>query len=140
MWKRKKKNTMEDVSVAELFEDFVNLDVEDDSKRVPEMNDDDYVSMMLKKDAKKTLEKYRRDEPIEEPEESAKKKSAQPVISEKMSTVKRCQNCYFSVQEKKLSGSYWCHCTNIGRSTNVVSKGSWVKSQLNLPCWKPTQD
>ncbi len=136
MWKRKKKNTMEDVSVAELFDDFVNLDVDKDSKRT-EMNDEDYVSMMLKKGARRTIDKHRRNEPVDQ---SPKKKSKQPVISEKMSTVKRCQNCYFSVQEKKLSGSYWCHCTNIGRSTNVVSKGSWVKSQLNLPCWKPTQD
>ena len=136
MWKRKKKNTMEDVSVAELFDDFVNLDVDKDSKRT-EMNDEDYVSMMLKKGARRTIDKHRRNEPVDQ---SPKKKSEPPVISEKMPTVKRCQNCYFSVQEKKLSGSYWCHCTNIGRSTNVVSKGSWVKSQLNLPCWKPTQD
>lgn len=136
MRKKKKENTLDSVSVDELLDDFVNLDVEDDSKRT-EINDDDYVSMMLKKGARRTIEKHRRDEPIDQ---TPKKKSEQPVISEKMSTVKRCQNCYFSVQEKKLSGSYWCHCTNPGRSTNVVSKGSWVKSQLNLPCWKPTQD
>ena len=69
-----------------------------------------------------------------------KKKSEPPIISEKISTVKRCQNCYFSIREKKISGSHWCHCTNPGRSTNIDSKGSWVKSLLNLPCWKPTQE
>ncbi len=136
MWKRKKKSTIESVSVDELLDDFVNLDVEDDSKRT-EMSDDDYVSMMLKKDARKTIEKHRRDEPVKQ---SPKKKSEPPVISEKIAPMKRCQNCYFSVKEKKLGGSIWCHCTNPGRSTNIDSKGSWVKSQLNPPCWKPTQD
>lgn len=134
MWKRKKKNT---VSVNELLDDFVNLDIENDSNRVAEMNDEDYVSMMLKKDARRTIEKHRKDETVDQ---SSKKKSEPPVISEKLSTIKRCQNCYFSVREKKIGGSFWCQCTNPGRSTDVICKGSWVKSQLNLPCWKPTQE
>lgn len=134
MWKRKKKNT---VSVNELLDDFVNLDIENDSNRVAEMNDEDYVSMMLKKDARRTIEKHRKDEPVDQ---SSKKKSEPPVISEKLSTIKRCQNCYFSVREKKIGGSFWGQCTNPGRSTDVICKGSWVKSQLNLPCWKPTQE
>jgi len=130
MWKRK-KNTKEGVSVDELLDDFVNREER------TEMNDDDYVSMMLKKDAKKTIEKHRRDEPVKQ---SPKKKSEPPVVSEKIATMKRCQNCYFSVKEKKLGGSIWCNCTNPGRSTNIDSKGSWVKSQLNPPCWKPAQE
>jgi len=129
MWKR--KNTKEGVSVDELLDDFVNREER------TEMNDDDYVSMMLKKDAKKTIEKHRRNEPVKQ---SPKKKSEPPVVSEKIATMKRCQNCYFSVKEKKLGGSIWCNCTNPGRSTNIDSKGSWVKSQLNPPCWKPAQE
>ncbi len=134
MWKRKKKNT---VSVNELLDDFVNLDAENDSYRAAEMNDEDYVNMMLKKDARRTIEKHRKDEPVKQSEKSPKKNIGPPVISEKLSTIKRCQNCYFSIREKKIGGSYWCQCTNPGRSTDVICKGSWVKSQLNLPCWKP---
>ena len=137
MWKRKKKDT---VSVNELLDDFVNSVIEDDCKRVADMDDDDYVSMMLKKDARRTIEKHRRDEPVKQSEKSPKKNIEPLVISEKLSAIKRCQNCYFSVREKKIGGSYWCHCTNPGRSTDVICKGSWVKSQLNLPCWKPTQE
>jgi len=98
MWKRK-KNTIESVSVDELLDAFVNL--EDDSKRT-EMNDDDYVSIMLKKGARRTIEMHRRNEPVDQ---SPKKKSEPPVVSEKIAPMKRCQNCYFSVKEKKLGGS-----------------------------------
>jgi len=95
---------------------------------------DDVESGVSKRKAIKTLEKFRKEDiPVT-------KKSASPIISEKISPVKSCQNCYFCVGEKKLSGSCWCHCTNSGRSAHAVSNGSWVKSRLNLPCWKPTQE
>jgi len=87
-----------------------------------------------KRAARKTLEKYRKDQPI------SKKKEVTPVISEKRAPIKRCQNCYFCIGERKVSGSCWCHCTNPARSTHEVAKGSWVKSRMNLPCWKPPQE
>jgi hypothetical protein len=87
-----------------------------------------------KRAARKTLEKYRKDIPVE------KKKEIAPVKSEKLAPIKRCQSCYFCVGEKKVSGSCWCHCTNPGRSTHAVAKGSWVKSRMNLPCWKAPEE
>ena len=87
-----------------------------------------------KRNARKTLEKYRKDRPI------SKEKEITPIISKKRAPIKRCQNCYFCVGERKVSGSCWCHCSNPGRSTHAVVKGSWVKSRINLPCWKPPQD
>ena len=233
---RKRPKTIGDISVSKLLDDFVDLDVEDDNKRASEMNDDEYIDMMLKKEAKRKLEKSKKDslqterdemsreadeletnppnddidtflgkdtEPeiieslveseVSEDEEiikkivkahdvkdipaitgmmrvavdflqdeigaseskrkarktlekfrkdrpATKKKQVIPVVSEKLSRMKPCQNCYFCVRERKIAGSSWCHCTNPGRSIDVVCKGSWVKSGLNLPCWKPTQD
>ncbi len=231
MWKRKKKkDTLENVSVTKLLDDFVDLDVEDDSKRAGDMGDDEYIAMMVKKEAQRKLERSKKDpkptehdempsplnesiekipppksEPQSEtfelhcendvsPEDEAvieevmssqfiqdepdltermkvavdflqdevttsvskrearetlekyrkdipvTKKSASPIVSEKMAPVKSCQNCYFCIGERKLGGSCWCNCSNPGRSSHAVSKGSWVKSRLNLPCWKPTQE
>ncbi len=55
---RKKTKTIDDVSVEKLFDDFVH--VEEDSKRVNDIDDDEYVSMMLKKDANRKLERLKR--------------------------------------------------------------------------------
>jgi hypothetical protein len=88
----------------------------------------------IKRKARKTLEKYRKDSP------NSTEKKVTPIISEKRAPIKSCQICYFCVGERKVSGSCWCHCTNPGRSTHAIVKGSWVKSRLNLPCWKPPQD
>ncbi len=230
MRRKKRTKTIDDVSITKLLDEFVDLDVEDDSKRKG-MDDDEYIRMMVEKENKrklerekgtlptrthddtvtsptapteksppqptepmeevfpiacendvtpedeadideimktqdmmeepaltdrmkasveflqdevssskskraahKTLEKYRKDPP------ASKKKKATPIISEKRAPIKRCQTCYFCVKEKKVSGSCWCHCTNPARSTHAVAKGSWVKSRMNLPCWKAPQD
>ncbi|MGY5860625.1 MAG: hypothetical protein RTU63_14745 [Candidatus Thorarchaeota archaeon] len=230
MRRKKRTKSIDDVSVTKLLDEFVDLDVEDESKR-KEMNDDEYMRMMVEKEnkrklerekrnppptthepamttsvdvveespppvvepmkevfpvtcendlsaedeadiaeimktqdsmdepvltgrmkasveflqdevksseskraASKTLERYRKDPPI------SKMKEVAPIISEKRAPLKRCQSCYFCVGERKVSGSCWCHCTNPARSTHAVAKGSWVKSRMNLPCWKAPQD
>lgn len=230
MRRRKKPKSIDDVSVSKLIDEFVDLDDEDDSKR-KEMDDDEYIRMMVEKEekrklertkrtpisstsddvettpvepvekvpqktaepmeevfpetcehdlspkdeadideimktqdmmdepvltgrmkasvkflqgevksseskraARKTLKKYRKDRPI------SKKKEVAPIISEKRAPIKRCQNCYFCVGGRKVTGSCWCHCSNPARSTHAVAKGSWVKSRMNLPCWKAPQD
>lgn len=142
MWKRKKAKTIEDVTVTELLEDFVELENGEDTKGVAEMDDEEYVTMMLKKEARKTVQKYRKDEPLEVSEKPLKKtkKPDLPVVSEKTSVIRRCQNCYYCVGSHSLGGSVWCHCTNPGRSAEEEMSQSWIKSRINLPCWKPIQD
>ncbi len=81
--------------------------------------------------ALETLKKYRKDRPAE-----VSRVKENPVISEKMAPLKRCENCYFCVDEKRLGGSSWCHCTNVGRSKDAPIVVSWVRSRLNAPCWK----
>jgi hypothetical protein len=230
MRKRKRTKSIDDVSATKLLDEFVDLDVEDESKR-KKMDDDEYIRMMVDKEEKRKLERTKRSpvssthddvatppaepvekspkktaEPMEEvfpatcehdlsPEDEADiddimktqdmmdepvltgrmkasveflqgevkaneskhaarktlekyrreipvgtKKKVAPIISEKQAPLKRCQTCYFCVGEKKVSGSCWCHCTNQARSTHAVAKGSWVKSRMNLPCWKAPQE
>ena len=227
MRKRKRTKSIDDVSVTELLDDFVDLEVEDKAKK-RQMDDEEYIKMMVEKEAKrelvrekrdhvqtmenndqsdnvekkktpkkpqemdsfapycesdlspedeavvdeivssqkpldesqltermrvakefleneisysearrkarKTLEKYRKDVALFE------KKGVSPVASEKRAPIKRCQNCYFCAREKKISGSCWCHCTNPARSTHAVVKGGWVKSRMNLPCWRAMEN
>jgi len=233
MHKKNGTQKIDDVSVSKLLDDFVDLSTEDASKRARDIDDDEYIRMMLEKEdkrkqerakreslftthddvdvqsvpsenseesqsqhvepeetafeatcendlspedetvveeimksqgtmgepilsrrmkasvdflqneastreskrkARKTLEKYRKHSPI------ITEKKVTPIISKTRTQIKSCQICYFCVGERKVSGSCWCHCTNPGRSTHAIVKGSWVKSRLNLPCWKPPQD
>jgi len=96
---------------------------------------DELITSSSRRGALKTLEKYRKELPV-----VREKKKEKPVISEKMSPMRRCQNCYFCVAKRSFNGVYWCHCSNPGRSIEASPGISWVKSRLNLPCWKPLQD
>ncbi|MGY5879857.1 MAG: hypothetical protein RTV31_06380 [Candidatus Thorarchaeota archaeon] len=128
-----KKIVIDEVIESHDVEDAVEPKVSNiDMERIQE----ELTSRTLKRKARETLEKHRKKTPAKK----KKGKQKSPVVSEKISPVKRCQNCYFCVGEKKISGSCWCHCTNPGRSSNVEHSGSWVKSKLNLHCWKPPQE
>ena len=241
MRNRKKNKTIDDFSVSQLLDDFIKVDVQVKGRSTREIDDEDYIRMMLKKDAKMKLERTKRfaqdhgevstrqrdtiddsirqrffpdvsERPIERelpqveekkppekkelpPEENgfveeildsivvkdvsglaAQMRQAVDFVQDEMGTseserrliealeecmkpagcvektsnpsmyndnvllLKRCQNCYFSVGEKKVSGAVWCRCTNPDRSTDVEFEDSWVKSKLNLPCWKAPQD
>ena len=91
-------------------------------------------SRTMKRKARETLEKYRK----ETSENIVKARTT--VVSEKITPVKRCQNCYFCVGERMLGGSCWCQCSNPARSANVEHSGSWVKSKLILFCWKSSEE
>ena len=57
-WKKKTK-TIDDVSVTKLLDEFVDLDVEDDSRRM-DMDDEEYIRMMVEKENDRKLERERR--------------------------------------------------------------------------------
>lgn len=143
MKKGNRTNRIKEASVSDLLDDFVDLDAIDDSRAVTQIDDEEYVTMMLKKEAKRTLAKHRKEPDLfkEKKEETStltkkKKKQEPPVMPTKMSLVKRCQNCYYSVGQHTIGGSCWCHCTNPGRSIGDSIGKTWVKSRLNLSCWK----
>ncbi len=99
---------------------------------VTEFLESEVSSGEVRRKARQTIEKYRKDAPTSE-------KRVTAVVSEKKAPIKRCQNCYFCVKEKKISGSCWCQCANPARSTHAIVKAGWVKSRMNLPCWKPME-
>ncbi|TFG33103.1 hypothetical protein EU528_01220 [Candidatus Thorarchaeota archaeon] len=231
MRESKKTKSIDDLSVSKLLDDFVDLSAEEESKRARELDDEEYIRMMIEKEesrkkerikkipaasthnevhptqekiieratlqldeqeletfpltcerdlspeetaiieeimktqdmmdeaaqtgrkkispevpqneisprearrkARETLAKHRKDTPTSE------KKRDTPVVSEKRAPIKRCQTCYFCVKERKVGGACWCSCSNPGRSTHAVVRGSWVMSRMNLPCWKAQQD
>jgi hypothetical protein len=96
---------------------------------------DEVISSSSKRKALETIEKYRKDPPTKRP-----RKKKTPVLSEKIPPVKKCQNCYYCAAQRTIGGSCWCHCSNPGRSIEAISGKAWIKSQLNLPCWKPMQE
>ena len=249
MRNRKKNKTIDDFSVSQLLDDFLKVDALVSGRAPKEVDDEDYIRMMLKKDVQKKLERTKREtqvpthhvtsdphsdtiddnirrrffpdvrekpvekeqpkeekeQPVIEKEQPPEKKELPPdngivaeildsievkdisgltaqmknavdFVQEEMGTseserrliealeecmkpagcekkksdplmyndnillLKRCQNCYFCVGEKNRNGSVWCLCTNPDRSTDVEIKDSWVKSKLNLSCWKTPQD
>lgn len=71
---RKRTKTIDDISVEKLLDDFASFHVEDDSKRMNDIDDDEYVSMMLKKDANRKIERLKR-KPISTEHSEIKRKS-----------------------------------------------------------------
>ncbi|MFX1579834.1 MAG: hypothetical protein ACFFBJ_09330 [Promethearchaeota archaeon] len=132
---KRKKHTIEEISIDELLDDLTNTDPRPESRPAEDPWSEEYLTKLHKREARKTLDKYRRDEPIVS--EQPKPREESPVVSEKMSQIRKCQSCYYCTGTRKVGGSWWCHCTNPGRSTECeLQTQSWVKSKLNLPCWK----
>ncbi len=140
MWKRKKTKTFNDATVEDLLKDFLESDNDVENQNVTNIDDEEYINMMLKKDAKRILQEHRKKQPIAQSSSHETQKSDQQIASEKISIIKRCQNCYYCVDSYSLGGSVWCNCTNPGRSSHSDASKSWIKSKLNLPCWKAIKD
>jgi hypothetical protein len=99
-------------------------------------NDKATLTEHYKRAALRTLERCK--EGISSGPSSTKAPTMQetPIRSEKLAAIKRCQNCYYCVDTKKLRSSWWCACTHPGRSTeSMVAGRMWVKSRLGLVCW-----
>ena len=57
-----------------------------------------------------------------------------PVVSEKLSIVRRCDNCYYCSASKRLGGNVWCLCSSMFRD-KIVGDSKWTPSRMNLDCW-----
>jgi hypothetical protein len=89
-----------------------------------------------RKAALRTLERFRKETTSETSSANAQTMSETPAKSERLAPVRRCQNCYYCVETRKLRSSWWCACTHPGRSTESLVAGKmWVKSRLGLVCW-----
>jgi hypothetical protein len=89
---KKKRNTIETLSIDSLFDDFIDTDFKSDTRPAEDPWGEDYLTKLHKKKARKTLEKLRKNEPISQ--EESRTGSEQPVLSEKISMMRKCQNCY----------------------------------------------
>ena len=58
MRRKKKPKTIDDVSVTKLLDDFVDLDVEESKRK--EMDDDEYIRMMVEKEEARKRERVKR--------------------------------------------------------------------------------
>ncbi|MFW9810594.1 MAG: hypothetical protein ACFFE6_14545 [Candidatus Thorarchaeota archaeon] len=56
----KRRKTIDDFSVSQLLDDFLSPETEPSGKSVNEMNDEEYIRMMLKKDIQRSMERTKR--------------------------------------------------------------------------------
>jgi hypothetical protein len=61
MRNRKKPKTIDDLSVSQLLDDFLRVDILDTSSSAKDIDDEEYIRMMLKKDAQRELERKKRE-------------------------------------------------------------------------------
>lgn len=135
MKRKKKRETLDDVSIDSLLDDLLNDEVTPETRPADDPWSEEYLAKLHKKEARRTIERYRKPGPIST--EEPKSRSEQTIVSEKIPPVRKCQTCYYSNKARKVGGSWWCHCSNPGRSIkSELQMRSWVKSRLNLPCWK----
>ena len=123
--------------VEEILDSIMIKDVSGLAARMKEAVDlvqDEMGTSDAERKLVEALEKYKK------PTETSKKKSDSRMYNDNVLVLKRCQNCHFCIGERNSNGSVWCLCSNPDRSTDVEIDDSWVKSKLNLPCWKDLQD
>ena len=60
MRNRKKNKTISDFSVSELLDDFLSPDSQDHTSSTEDIDDEEYIRMMLKKDEARQLERSKR--------------------------------------------------------------------------------
>lgn len=56
----KRQRTIDEFSVSQLLDDFLHPETEPSGKSVNEMDDEEYIRMMLKKDMQRSLEREKR--------------------------------------------------------------------------------
>ncbi|MHA1960371.1 MAG: hypothetical protein ACW99U_09080 [Candidatus Thorarchaeota archaeon] len=133
--RKRERERLRQVPIDELLKDFVSDKEKKSQQDIKELTDEEFLNDFFKKSAMKKIQKYRKDLPIEITK--IEKKPDPPVVSEKMTLVKRCQNCYYLTDSKKVGNNWWCACTNPGRARHGSSTGGiWIKSELNLTCWR----
>jgi hypothetical protein len=57
---RKGKKTVNDFSVSQLLDDFLSPEIEPGGKSTNEMDDEEYIRMMLEKERQRTIERTKR--------------------------------------------------------------------------------
>lgn len=133
--KKKRGDKLRKLTVDEILKDFLDPSPGSEKEDSEPISDEEYLNEFFKKSAKKKIERYRKDLPLQLTE--IKKPPEPPVASQKLTPVRKCQSCYYCSSVKKIGSSWWVACTNSGRTTEAPPERLWIKSELNRSCWKP---
>lgn len=103
--------------------------------------DEEYVNMMLRKEALRTLQRIR-DGPrpkqapsLIDPEIDKVLTQIEAKLGLIKDPIKNCRKCYFSTSFWTIGINWYCFCTNIAR-TPYSTKGMWIRCKSNLKCWR----
>jgi hypothetical protein len=107
--------------------------------------DDEYVNMMLKKSAKRTLQRHIKESPpaLEEPstideemnELLTEVERKAGIRSDVIEPIKNCRKCYFSRSVRVIGTDWYCQCSNVARSSGKAG-WKWLRCESDLPCWR----
>ncbi len=111
--------------------------------------DEDYVNMMLKKTAKQTLRKHRKeyvpskeniptlDHELDELLTAVEKKAG--ILPSSVEPIRNCRKCYFSTSFRIVGTDWYCQCTNVARTSGKIG-WIWVHCESNLSCWRKPEN
>ncbi|MFW9787877.1 MAG: hypothetical protein ACFFE2_16925 [Candidatus Thorarchaeota archaeon] len=107
--------------------------------------DEEYVNMMLKKSARRTLQKHRREIPViakEQPLIDPEMDELLTAVEKKVgirpaeiTPIKNCRKCYFSKSIRVVGNEWYCQCSNVAKSTGKLG-WTWIRCESNLSCWR----
>lgn len=127
---KKRDRSIKDIPVTKLLDEFTDMEPE---VRVGSGFDEaEYVSMMLKKEAKRKLERMRKDPlTVDAPNTSVEESEEIPEIPEGS-----CPSCYYCTLIRRIGQSAYCVCTNPERVVDGMyyDHRMWVRSELDLVC------
>ncbi|NHJ12039.1 MAG: hypothetical protein EAX95_00070 [Candidatus Thorarchaeota archaeon] len=111
--------------------------------------DEEYVQSMLKKSARRTLDRFKSEEPKVAKSEAQQEPLFFPELQAKISAlevkmgihtsppqpIRNCRKCYFASSFRNIQTNWYCRCTNVSR-TPAKGRGLWILCESNLPCWR----
>jgi hypothetical protein len=106
--------------------------------------DEQYVNMMLRKSAMRTLTKHRKNPTPPKPPvlinpEIDNILSAIEIRvginKDPIEPVKNCRKCYFTSAFRIIGHDWYSLCTNFARASDL-QRGKWVHCKSNLSCWR----
>ena len=108
-------------------------------------DDEEYVSMMIKKSARRTLQKHRKERPQPQKEQPPIDDELDEMLTEVerkvgirsdfLEPIKNCRKCYFSKSVRVIGIDWYCQCSNVAKSSGKTG-WTWVRCESNLPCWR----
>jgi len=141
MPKRTRDRSIKDLSAAKLLDDFIELESSQEDSTRPRMTDDEYINMMLQKEAERELLRKGIDPSCAILNDSKLEKDEDkppPEIPEGL-----CPSCHYCTIIRRIGVAVYCVCANPNREPEGMyyDHRVWVRSEPNLECHKesPTQ-